>query len=158
RTGSWGEALRRAAAGSGLPAMSLVETRSLAECRKRLGEQSFGKLRTTSAGMPLLIELSLGSAAEVCEVLAWHARRCCAAPRIVVGSRESADYESLVREAGATSFHASPRDMRSCVAEYLRFRDDPTHRAEEDRRSLAERIRDSLPWRPVADAAANRET
>lgn len=153
RTGSWAEAFRQAATRAGLPPISIVETRSTAECRRRLAER-----RPTSAGVPLAVELSLAAAAEVCELLAWHARRFGDAPRIVVAARELADYESLVREAGATTFTASPRDVRSCVLEYLRFRDDPAHVPLEDRRSLGERIRDSLPWRPVVDSAPSGES
>lgn len=153
RTGSWAEALRQAAIRAGRPAISIVETRSTTECRQRLGER-----RPISAGVPLVVELSLAAAAEVCELLAWHTRRFGAAPRMVVASREAADYESVVREAGATSFVSSPRDMRSCVAEYFRYRDDPAHVPVEDRRTLVERIRDSLPWRSVVDSAANGES
>jgi hypothetical protein len=158
RTGSWAEALRQAAIRLGRPAISIVETRSTAECRRFLQKQCLGERRTTSAGVPLVVELSIAAAAEGCEFLAWHARRFGDAPRIVVASREAADYEAIVREAGATSFTASPRDVRPCVAEYLRFRDDPVHVVVDDRRTLIERIRDSLPWRPVVESAASGES
>lgn len=153
RTGNWAEALRQTAIRSGRPAISVIETRSTAECRRRLVER-----RTTSAGVPLVVELSIAAADRICELLAWHARRFGDAPRMVVASREAADYEAIVREAGATSFTASPRDIRSCVVEYLRFRDDPAHVVIDDRRTLVERIRDSLPWRPVVESAASGES
>ncbi len=158
RTGSWAEALRQAANRMSRAPISIVETRSTSECRRFLHKQCLGERRATSAGVPIVVEFSLAAAADVCELLAWHVRRFGDAPRIVVASREAADYESIVREAGATSFTASPRDVRSCVVEYLRFRDEPAHVPVEDRRTLVERIRDSLPWRPVVDAASSGES
>ena len=146
RTGSWAEAIRQAAVRAGRGSISIVETRSPAECKRYLGA-----CRATTAGVPLVVELSLATAADFCELSAWHARRFGDAPLTVVVGRELADYEQVVREAGAKSFLSSPRDVRSCVAEYLRFRDDPSHVPIEDRRTLVERIRDSLPWRPVVD-------
>lgn len=148
RTGDWAEAFRRAAESFGGHAtLRTIETRSSAECRRRLSER-----RSTSAGLPLLIELSIGGGSEVCELLAWHARRFGNAPRMVVASRGFVDYEVVMREAGATLFVASSRDLRSCVAEYLRFRDDPAHVPLEDERTIPARLRDSLPWEPRNEA------
>jgi len=148
RTGEWAMAIRRTASRSFATVISPIETRSLEECRRRLIEP-----RTTSAGVPLAIEISFGTAAGVCELLAWHVRRFGDAPRMVVAPREMVGYEAVVREAGATLFTASLRDLRPCTAEYLRFRDDPAHVPLADERTPAARIRDSLPWRALRESA-----
>lgn len=150
RTGEWAEAIRRIAERLVPEAISLVELRSPAECRKHFAEP-----RATSAGVPLVVELTPGGAADVCDLLARHVRRFGDAPRMVVAERAMAGYEATVREAGATLFVASMRDVRPCVAEYLRFRDDPSHLPIEDERKPTERFRDSLPWRPVRDVPEN---
>jgi hypothetical protein len=146
RTGDWAAAIRRSAERSFGETISFAETRSPTECRGRLSER-----RTTTAGLPLLLEFTFGSAMDVCELLALHVRRFGDAPRIVVGSREVADYEPIVREAGATHFVMSVRDVRSCVAAYLRYRDDPRHVLLDEDRTLIDRIRASLPWRAVRE-------
>lgn len=146
RTGDWGDAIRRSAERLFGERISLVETRSPAECRLRLTER-----RTTSAGFPVLLEFTLGSATDVCDLLSRHLRRFGDAPRIVVGSRELAEYEPVVREAGATQFMTSVRNVRSCVAAYLRYRDDPRHVSFADELKMTERIRAPLPWRPVRE-------
>jgi hypothetical protein len=151
RTGDWASAMRRSAERSFGERISIAETRSPAECRSRLAER-----RTTSAGRPLLLEFTLGSATDVCELLQRHVRRFGDAPRIVVGSREVADYEPVVREAGATHFVTSVRDLRPSVAAYLRYRDDPQHVSLADELSLTERIRASLPWRAIREQSGTK--
>lgn len=146
RTGDWAAAIRRSAERSFGETISFAETRSPTECRGRLSER-----RTTTAGLPLLLEFTFGSAMDVCELLALHVRRFGDAPRIVVGSREVADYEPVVREAGATHFVTSVRDLRPSVATYLRYRDDPRHVLLDEERTLIDRIRASLPWRAVRE-------
>jgi hypothetical protein len=118
------------------------ETRSPAQARERWRET----LR--EGGRPLLIvELTAANAEAVCRMLAEHEAEVAGAPRLVVAGRADASYEGAAREAGATAFCTSPRDIRPLVNLIARFAAAEASRPEAaDERTTAERLRAGLPW------------
>jgi hypothetical protein len=129
RTGRWAVALRRELAEVGV---RVWETRSLADCRDEL---------TANPASFAVIELG-ANAAPVLRFLAKQSQRFPAVRIAVVANRSQADYEGLMREAGAVHFLSSPRE--AAVLARLACR----HLAEAplQQQSLAERIWASLPW------------
>jgi ActR/RegA family two-component response regulator len=129
RTGRWAVALRRELAEVGV---RVWETRTLADCRDELAANpaSFAviELRANVEGLLRL--------------LARQQRQFPAARLAVVAGRSQADYEWLMREAGAVHFLCSPRQV--AVLARLACR----HLAEvpPPQQSLAERIWAGLPW------------
>jgi len=130
RSGEWAASLRRE-----LPARGarLSETRSLAECWQLLARSpsSFVVLELIEAGADALLDR-----------LAHAQRRFPLASVAVVAERELADYEPLVREAGAVHFVASLRQCRPLAELACRHLDQ----AARPRRNLAEAIWARLPW------------
>jgi hypothetical protein len=129
RTGRWAVALRRELAESGV---RVWETRTLADCRDELVENpaSFAvvELGTNLGGLLRL--------------LASQPRRFPAARLAVVANRSQADYEPLIREAGAVHFLCSPRKaglLARLACRHLAQVPPP-------QQSFAERIWASLPW------------
>jgi hypothetical protein len=118
------------------------ETRSLAQARDRWRET----LR--EGGRPLLIvELTAANAEAVCRLLIEHEAEVAGAPRLVVAGRSDAQYEGAAREAGATLFCTSPREIRPLANLIARFATAEASRPEApDERSTAERLRAGLPW------------
>jgi hypothetical protein len=129
RTGRWAVALRRELAEAGV---RVWETRTLADCRDELiaNPASFA-----------VIELA-ANVGGLLRLLARQPRQFPAARVAVVADRSSADYETLLREAGAVHFLCSSR--QAAVLARLACR----HLAEvpPPQQSLAERIWTSLPW------------
>jgi hypothetical protein len=128
RTGRWAVALRRELAG-----VRVWETRSLADCRDELVENpaSFA-----------IVELG-PNLRGLLHFLASQPRRFPGARLAVVADRTQADYEWLMREAGAVHFLCSPRQVVLLVRLACR------HLAQvpPPQQSLADRIWSSLPWR-----------
>lgn len=138
RSGEWAVALRRELGEAG---PRVYETRSLPECWQSLAghEASF-----------LLLELSPATVDDLIARLASLEREFPAARAVVVAERSLADYEKLLREAGAVHFVSSPRLLGE-VAELARrhFAQSPR-----SRRPLMEEIRARLPWPPARHAVA----
>jgi hypothetical protein len=129
RTGRWAVALRRELADVGV---RVWETRSLADCRDELVENpaSFA-----------VIELGRNTAGLL-RLLASQSRRFPAARLAVVADRSQADFEWLMREAGAVHFLCSPRQIGLLARLACRH----LAQAPAPQQSLTERIWSSLPW------------
>lgn len=129
RTGRWAVALRRELAESGV---RVWETRTLADCRDELVEcpASFA-----------VIELGANVTALL-RFFAGQTKRFPAARFAVVANRSHADYEALMREAGAVHFLCSPRRVGLLARLACR------HLAQvpPPQQSMAERIWAGLPW------------
>ena len=123
-------------------AMIWIETRSPSQARETW------RKTLREGGRPLLIvELTAGNAEEVSRMLAEHEAEVAGAPRLVVADRVDAAYEGAAREAGATAFCTSPRDIRPLVNILARFAAAEASRPDTpDERSTAERLRAGLPW------------
>lgn len=98
RSGRWAADLRREL-GGGVP---LRETRSLAECWEALAE---------APASLLVIELARGNMDGVLARLARLGDDFPLARAAVVADRSLADYQWLLREAGAVYFTCSPRQL-----------------------------------------------
>jgi hypothetical protein len=129
RTGRWAVALRRELAEAGV---RVWETRTLADCRDELVENpaSFA-----------VVELGK-NVAGLLRLLASQPRRFSAARLAVVTDRAQADYQWLLREAGAVHFLCSPRQ----VALLARLACRHLAQVPPPQQTLAERIWTSLPW------------
>jgi hypothetical protein len=129
RTGRWAVAMRRELADAGV---RVWETRALADCRDELIENpaSF-----------VIVELG-SSSGGVLRFLASISRRFPAARVAVVADRSRADYELLMREAGAVHFVYSPRRIGMLARLACRH----LAQAPSTQHSFAERIWSSLPW------------
>jgi len=153
RRGDWAFALKRAFAQ--LPAGErprIVETRSVAECRERWNSSD----GVGAASAALVVEWNPAAAEPICELLMAHARRLPTGVRIVVAAPpadalERSACESLLREAGATEVVDSPRRVAAAVdLVRRRLAARPQSVAAVEPESIADRVRASLPWRPVA--------
>lgn len=137
RSGEWAVALRTAVAKS--PGdRRILETRSLGQCWDELAR------RPSSF---VVVELATAEADALLERLARIERRFPLAGVAVVADRTLADYEPLVREAGAVHFVDSPRQAESLA----RLACNHLERAASPRRSVRETILAGLPWAPPAD-------
>lgn len=129
RTGRWAVALRRELADAGV---RVWETRTLADLRDELVENpaSFA-----------VVELG-SNVAGLLRLLASQPRRFPGVRVAVVADRERAEYELLIREAGAVHFVTSPRQAGLLARLACR------HLAEAPapQQTLAERIWSGLPW------------
>jgi ActR/RegA family two-component response regulator len=139
RTGCWAVALRRELADAGV---RVWETRTLADC--------FDELAESPASFAVL-ELRGDVAGLLC-CLARQIREFPRARVAVVADGHLADYEWLMREAGAVRFLCSPRRVGRLAQLALR------HLAQvpPPPQNLTERIWASLPWGP-GRAAGTRE-
>ena len=99
RGGQWAGALRRELAPSGV---EVHETRSLAECWDALA---------ASPASFLVVELTRAGAEELLGRLARRERDFPWAEVAVVAARALAQWQWLVREAGAVHFTCSPRQL-----------------------------------------------
>jgi hypothetical protein len=129
RTGQWAVALRRELP----PRVRIFETRSVPECWRTLAASPAGFVvaeLTRSNGDALLTQLSRLE------------RHFPSARVAVVAERVLADWQWLVREAGAVHFTTSVREAKPLAALALRH----LRRAPLPRLGLAERIWAELPW------------
>ncbi len=133
RTGAWAVALRREAASQDL---RLYETRSLTDAWASLDQ---------SPASFLVAELTDTNAESLVDRIGGIGRRFPHARVAVVGERCLAEYEWLVREAGAVWFSVSPRDLKPIVALARRH----LQRAPCPPRDLAQQVWSSLPWGPA---------
>ncbi len=108
RSGDWAVALRRHLD----PDVRVVETRSLRECTERLREHpaAIAALELTPTNPPAIVQFLARAGNEFPAVRA-----------VVVASRQMAEYENLIREAGAIHFVVSTRSLGE-VAEIIRRR------------------------------------
>ncbi|MBL9091575.1 MAG: hypothetical protein JNL96_10145 [Planctomycetaceae bacterium] len=149
RTGTWAVALKRVVRSTAQQSTPrIIETRSLVECRKGFE----GPSSADFAVAPLVVESTTGDLADLLDLLTVHVRRRPRVPRFVVGPLPSDDFELLLREAGAVDWIASPRGVGRIVQTLRRY--DPRGAAItvsllEPPISLTDRLRASLPWRPV---------
>lgn len=152
RRGDWAFALRRAFAQ--LPAGErprIVETRSVAECRERWSSSD----DVGAASAALVVEWIPAAAEQICELLIAHCRSLPTGVRIVVAAPpadapERSACESLLREAGATEVVDSPRRVAAAVDLVRRRLAARPQASPIEPKSIADRVRASLPWRPVA--------
>jgi DNA-binding LytR/AlgR family response regulator len=133
RSGRWAVALRRELSAAGL---RLREARSLPECWDLLAE-------TPEAF--LVLELTAANAAPLVQRLAGVPRQFPAARAAVVAERGLAEFEVLVREAGAVHFVCSPRRLAPLAAAVRRH----MVQLPPPPQGLAERIWAGLPWAAV---------
>ncbi len=134
RTGWWAALLRRELAGTGVP---IVQTRTLTDCWAEL-EQSPASF--------LVLELTMHNARELLRRLASLERRFPEARAAVVADRWLAEYQWVIRAAGAVWFCCSPRQLAPIAATACRH----LARAPQPRQSFVQRIWASLPWRRFA--------
>lgn len=133
RRGLWAALIRL-----GLPPeFPLRETRSLAECRAELA---------AAPASVLVVEITPARLSGTLDLVADAPRLFPLASIVVVGPRDSASCESLVREAGAVHFTTSP----SAAAEIARLTLRHAERVPRPRTSLAAQIWESLPWPEAA--------
>jgi len=133
RTGAWAIGLRREAAPSGL---RLYETRSLAD--------GWAVLDQSPASF-LVAELTLANTEALVNRMACLERRFPHARVAVVAERSLAEYEWLLREAGAVWFATSPRELKPIV----RLAQRHVLLAPVPPRDLAQQVWSSLPWGPA---------
>jgi hypothetical protein len=126
RTGCWAVALRRELG------VRVWETRTPADCRDELAR---------SPASFVVVELGKNPGG-VLRLLVQQPRRFPAARMAVVSDRRQADYEWLMREAGAVHFLCSPRQIRLLA----RLASHHLAAAPAAPQSLAKRIWTSLPW------------
>jgi len=133
RSGAWAIALRREAAPLDL---HLYETRSLAD--------GWAVLEQAPASF-LVAELTLANADALLARMAGLERQFPRARVAVVAERSLAEYEWLLREAGAVWFATSPRELKPMIALVQRHMQLTPLPA----RDLTQQVWDSLPWRPT---------
>lgn len=131
RTGRWAIALNRELRGC---RTRVRETRSLAECWDMLAEfrASFLVVEVTRSNLDVLLRR-----------LAEIERRFPAARVAVVGDREMAACEFLLREAGTIHFTTSGRLLHA----FAIVAQDHLNHVPKPQLSLIETIWDSLPWK-----------
>jgi len=129
QTGRWAVALRRELAGR----FRVHETRSVAQCWAALGE---------APASFLIVALSGSNVELLLERMVWLERDFPLARVAVVAGDQLADYEWLVREAGAIYFARSPRRLGP-LAELARRH---LEQAPRPRRSFSQQIWAGLPW------------
>jgi len=134
RTGRWATALRREL---GNRPIRVHETRSLTECWHLLAENPAGFAVVELADRVLDELLGRMSRLETDFPFVRVA---------VVADRALADYERLIREAGAVHFTCSPRLLRPLAELAARHLDQ----VPEPDRSPAETIWSTLPWKAQA--------
>jgi hypothetical protein len=129
RSGRWAVAVRRELAGAGV---RVWETRSLADCWDELAKSpaSFLIMELVRDPVPLL------------QRLASLPRAFPAARAAVVSQRSMADYEWLLREAGAVHYLCSPRN----VAPLARMACRHLAQVPLPPQSPTERVWAALPW------------
>jgi len=130
RRGRWAVGLRRELAGAGV---RVYETRSLAECWEVLAEAPAGFT---------VVELSNATVEDLLRRMARLGRDFPLARVAVVAGRSLADYEWLMREAGAVHFTCSPRQLGPLARLACRH----LHQAPAPQQTLTQRIWTSLPW------------
>ena len=133
RDGRWSTALRLRMP-QGLP--QICETRVLDDC--------WATLRQCPASF-VVVELTETGADALLDRLACRERLFPLVRVAVVADRQLADYEPLVREAGAIHFTTSIREAAP-LADLARRHLD---RAPRPDRTHTEKIFDRLPWRPA---------
>ncbi len=129
RRGRWAVALRRELAEAGV---RVWETRTLADCRDEL---------VANPASFAVIELG-ANVGGLLRLLARQPRQFPRARLAVVADRARADYQWLMREAGAVHFLCSPRE----VAVLARLACRHLAEAPPPQQTLAERIWAGLPW------------
>ena len=130
KSGTWAAALRRELAADEI---RVYETRSLAEC--------CDELRAAPASF-VLCEATAANVANVCEFLAWLARRRPDTRAVVAASADAAEFADLFYEAGAIHVVTNARALR--VAANLVRRHLQRFPAQQD--SLRTQLWSRLPW------------
>jgi len=135
RTGWWTALLRKELAATEVP---VLQTLSLADCWKQLKQ---------SPASFVVMELTMHNAKELLLRLASMERRFPCARAAVVADRWLAEYQWVVRAAGAVWFCCSPRQLAAIAAIACR------HLAQvpQPRQSFAQRVWASLPWKRLAE-------
>lgn len=135
RSGQWAVALRRELTADEI---RVHETRSLRECWELLAQcpSSFVVAELSESGVDALLD-----------GLVRLERLFPLARVAVVAERPLADYEPLVREAGAVHFVTSPRECGPLARLARRH----LEQAARPRRSVTETIWKSLPWMATND-------
>ncbi len=130
-TGRWAVALRREL---GHAQACLLETRHVADC--------WHELARAPASL-LVLELTASSTGELTQRIAQLEPDFPLARVAVVAHRSLAEYEWLIREAGAAYFTCSPRRLGLLARLASRHLD----RAPVPRQTVAQRIWAGLPWK-----------
>lgn len=130
RSGSWAVALRREMAAT---AIRVDETRSVAECWELLAR---------APASLVIVELTAAGATALLRRMAHFQRDFPLARLAVVADRSLADYQWLIREAGAVHFTCSPRQLGPMARLARRH----LAQAPGPQRSLSEQIWATLPW------------
>jgi hypothetical protein len=131
KTGRWAAALRREVAGS---ALRVVESRSLAECRREVER---------SPASFVLVELT---GANVVKIVEWIESVLREFPELriaVLGHREAREHEAQVREAGAIYVAFSPRRLGPVV----RMARRRLALAPQEELTFREKLWKRLPWK-----------
>jgi hypothetical protein len=132
RAGQWSAALRVELAESGV---RVWECRRLAEAWSALAE---------TPGAFVIAEVTQENVAELLERLSWLGRDFPFARAAAVADRGFAQYEWLVREAGAVHFMTSPRRLAPLAGIVLRH----LANVPVPEQPLVDRIWATLPWPP----------
>ena len=130
RRGRWAVLLQRKVAEAGV---RVCETRSLADCRAEIA---------LSPASLAVIELPSNNFSELLKTVRHWERDYPLLRWVAVADRSLADYEWLLREAGAVHFTCSPRQaapLAQLACRHLAQIPPPPQ-------TLTERIWDSLPW------------
>ena len=127
--GRWAVALRRELAAP----VRVYETRSLADCWEMLAE---------APASFVIVELSAADVAALLQRMARLGRDFPLARVAVVAERSLADYQWLMREAGAVHFICSPRQ----AGPLARLAAGHLAQAPAPQRSLTQQIWAGLPW------------
>lgn len=137
RRGDWAAAWRQAllARGTrdGQPPIRLVETRSLADCRRELA---------ANPAATVAVELTDAGADNTLSWLAAVEHEFPAAVVVVMAARRLAGYEELVRELGVAWFTTAPRQLLRLVSVFERH----AARLPATEMSVEERVAAQLPW------------
>lgn len=129
RWGRWAVAIRREVADVG---MRVWETRTVADCRDEL----------TASPASFVVTEIMGDIDRFVRQVAGLTQAFPAARLAVVGERGQAEYEGLMREAGAVHFVVSPRQAPTLAAIALKH----LARVPPPPQNLTERIWSGLPW------------
>jgi hypothetical protein len=130
RLGRWAVLLREKVAEAGV---RVWETRSLADCREEIA---------LSPASLVVIELTTNNVQELLNTVSRWPRDYPLLRWVAVADRSLADFEWLLREAGAVHFVSSPRQiapLAQLACRHLAQIPPPPQ-------SLTERIWSSLPW------------